>query len=86
MQRFQCLFACCLFTFSYALGKPTSSKGVLLDKIGDVSRHIQNYYVEPIPSDILTENAIRGMLSSLDQHSIYLSQKDAEILTTITNG
>ncbi len=43
-------------------------------------------YVTPPAEDKLIENAINGMLSSLDPHSSYMNAKDAEDMRTQTKG
>jgi carboxyl-terminal processing protease len=52
----------------------------------DVFERIRNSYVEPVDDKTLFENAIRGMLSSLDPHSAYLDTKDFADLQNATTG
>lgn len=47
---------------------------------------IRASYVEPVEDRTLFENAIRGMLSSLDPHSAYLDARDFEELQSSTSG
>ncbi|MDO8267237.1 MAG: S41 family peptidase [Moraxellaceae bacterium] len=47
---------------------------------------IRASYVEPVDDRTLFENAIRGMLSSLDPHSAYLDAKAFEELQNNTSG
>jgi carboxyl-terminal processing protease len=52
----------------------------------EVFERIRASYVEPVDDSTLFENAIRGMLSSLDPHSAYLDKKDYADLQTATTG
>ncbi len=52
----------------------------------EVFERIRASYVEPVDDRTLFENAIRGMLTSLDPHSAYLDKKDYEELQTSTTG
>jgi carboxyl-terminal processing protease len=52
----------------------------------EVFERIRASYVEPVEDRTLFENAIRGMLSSLDPHSAYLDKKDYEDLQQATTG
>ncbi|HEX6592955.1 MAG TPA: S41 family peptidase [Moraxellaceae bacterium] len=52
----------------------------------EVFERIRASYVEPVQDKTLFENAIRGMLSSLDPHSAYLDKKDFEDLQSATTG
>lgn len=52
----------------------------------EVFERIRASYVEPVDDRKLFENAIRGMLSSLDPHSAYLDSKDFEDLQNATTG
>ncbi|MFN3587118.1 MAG: S41 family peptidase [Moraxellaceae bacterium] len=52
----------------------------------EVFERIRAVYVEPVDDRTLFENAIRGMLSSLDPHSAYLDSKAFEALQSSTSG
>lgn len=52
----------------------------------EVFERIRSSYVEPVDDRTLFENAIRGMLSSLDPHSAYLDDKDFADLQSSTSG
>ncbi|HCT40716.1 MAG TPA: peptidase S41 [Moraxellaceae bacterium] len=52
----------------------------------EVFERIRASYVEPVDDRTLFENAIRGMLSSLDPHSAYLDTKSFEDLQNNTSG
>jgi carboxyl-terminal processing protease len=47
---------------------------------------IKRFYIEPVKDETLFENAIRGMVSSLDPHSSYLDVDDIKDLQTATSG
>lgn len=47
---------------------------------------IKNYYVTPVTDQKLFENALRGMVSGLDPHSIFLDADDLEDLRSATRG
>ncbi len=53
---------------------------------GDVFERVRAQYVTPPAEDKLIENAINGMLSSLDPHSSYMNAKDAADMQTQTKG
>lgn len=47
---------------------------------------VRRLYVDELPDDQLLENAIEGMLSRLDPHSDYLTEKEYENLDILTSG
>lgn len=47
---------------------------------------IHKYYIEPVKNSKLFDDAIRGMLSGLDPHSSYLSEKDLKALQIAATG
>lgn len=47
---------------------------------------IKNYYVKPVKNNKLFDNAIQGMLTSLDPHSSYLDEDAFKELQTSTRG
>jgi len=53
---------------------------------GEVLERVQKQYVTPPNEEQLIENAINGMLSSLDPHSSYMNAKDAEDVRTQISG
>ncbi|MDZ7822881.1 MAG: S41 family peptidase, partial [Ahrensia sp.] len=53
---------------------------------GDIFERVRSNYVEVPEEKSLVENAINGMLSSLDPHSSYLNADDAEDMRTQTRG
>jgi carboxyl-terminal processing protease len=68
----------------------TEEKAVLplneLRTFADVFNQIRVAYVEEIDDKTLLEHAIRGMLTGLDPHSVYLDAEDFDDLQTSTNG
>jgi carboxyl-terminal processing protease len=52
----------------------------------DVFERIRQSYVDPVADKVLFENAIKGMLSSLDPHSAYLNKDDYQELKAQTSG
>lgn len=68
---------------------PPSSARLPLDDLRifvEVFERVRASYVEPVDDRTLFENAIRGMLSSLDPHSAYLDSKDFGELQDATTG
>jgi len=53
---------------------------------GDVFERVRAQYVTPPDDKSLVENAINGMLSSLDPHSSYLNQEAAQDMRVQTRG
>ncbi len=58
----------------------------LLDQVGRVLEIVENDYFEPVDRSLLVEGALRGMVSSLDPHSAYLSAQDFQIFQGDTEG
>jgi carboxyl-terminal processing protease len=57
-----------------------------LSIFGDVFERVRAQYVTPPDEEKLVENAINGMLTSLDPHSSYMNSKDAEDMRSQTKG
>jgi len=57
-----------------------------LDLFGDIFERIRSSYVEEIDEEKLIENAISGMLSSLDPHSSYMAPEDFSTMQVQTRG
>jgi carboxyl-terminal processing protease len=57
-----------------------------LNLFGDVLERVRNDYVEPPNEKDLIENAINGMLSSLDPHSSYMNPKSFRDMQVQTRG
>jgi carboxyl-terminal processing protease len=54
--------------------------------IKDVIEEINNNYADDITKEKLEEGAINGMLSMLDEHSIYINQEEFEAFNQTTRG
>jgi carboxyl-terminal processing protease len=74
----------------YSVTQPAEAAGAStyreLSIFGDVFERVRAQYVTPPKEDQLIENAINGMLTSLDPHSSYMNSKDAEDMRTQTRG
>jgi carboxyl-terminal processing protease len=57
-----------------------------LDLFGEVFDRVRADYVTPVSDESLIEDAINGMLTSLDPHSNYLSEKDFNDMKVQTRG
>lgn len=57
-----------------------------IQRFSTVIMQIKRYYIDSIKDDTLFENAMRGMVSSLDPHSSYLDEEDLKDLQTATTG
>ncbi|WP_439872497.1 S41 family peptidase [Rhizobium leguminosarum] len=74
----------------YSAGVPAEAAGSStykeLSVFGDVFERVRAQYVTPPDDEKLVENAINGMLSSLDPHSSFMNAKDANDMRTQTKG
>jgi carboxyl-terminal processing protease len=57
-----------------------------LNLFGDVFERVKNDYVREVKDNELVENAINGMLTSLDPHSSYLNPKNFSDMQVSTRG
>ena len=57
-----------------------------LNLFGDVFERVKNDYVREVPDSDLVENAINGMLASLDPHSSYMNPKNFSDMQVQTRG
>ncbi|MGH1403133.1 MAG: S41 family peptidase [Alphaproteobacteria bacterium] len=57
-----------------------------LNLFGDVFERVRAQYVEEVDDKTLIENALNGMLSSLDPHSSYLSEENFNDMKVETKG
>jgi carboxyl-terminal processing protease len=74
---------------SFAAREDDNPEGIPLNKLHEfaqVINQIQTYYVEEVSDDVLFENAIQGMVNSLDPHSAYLDESDFDDLKISTSG
>jgi carboxyl-terminal processing protease len=51
-----------------------------------VARVVQRNYVEPVSSEELTKDALKGMLTRLDPHSDYMDQDQYQQMNAVTRG
>lgn len=89
------LIAICLFSLqqhTWAAEAPAKTPPVQvlpltdLRTFVDVFERIRQSYVDPVEDKVLFENAIKGMLTSLDPHSAYLNKDDYQELKAQTSG
>jgi carboxyl-terminal processing protease len=88
MRRFAYLSAAS-FLFAGAAGMAWAEKEDVYDMLNlfsDVFQRVRTDYVEPVNDKDLIEAAINGMLSSLDPHSSYLSEKNFKEMEVQTKG
>jgi carboxyl-terminal processing protease len=57
-----------------------------VQRFSNAISEIKKYYVKPVDDKELFDNAIRGMVGSLDPHSAYLDQDEYQDLQTSTTG
>lgn len=57
-----------------------------VQRFSNAISEIKKYYVKPVDDKELFNNAIRGMVSSLDPHSSYLDEEEFKELQTSTSG
>ncbi len=57
-----------------------------LTLFADVLERVRADYVDPVTDEKLIENALNGMLSSLDPHSSYMNKKEFQDMQTQTRG
>jgi carboxyl-terminal processing protease len=57
-----------------------------LDLIQRTMKEVEKSYVEPVTSNDLTTNALKGMLTRLDPHSDYMDEREFHDLMATTSG
>ncbi len=57
-----------------------------LNLFGEVFERVRANYVDPVTDKALIEHALNGMLSNLDPHSSYLTEKDFQDMQVQTKG
>lgn len=57
-----------------------------VQRFSNAISEIKKYYVKPVDDKELFDNAIRGMVGSLDPHSAYLNEEEYKELQTSTTG
>ena len=70
----------CLTAYSISANDNQSRKLLMVQRI------IENFYVDSIDSEKITEEGIRAMLHTLDPHSTYSDKEETKELTTPLNG
>ncbi len=75
-----------LYSLSSSASAANGSTYRDLSIFGDVFERVRAQYVTPPDDTQLVENAIKGMLASLDPHSSYMNPKEAEEMRTQTRG
>lgn len=74
-------------TWTYTLSKERVPDGFRsLEKFAEVYNIVKSQYVENPEDSVLVEGAIKGMLESLDEHSMYLSAKEFKDMQDDTRG
>jgi carboxyl-terminal processing protease len=79
-------FAAALAILPAAHGSADNSAYKQLDLFGDAFERVRANYVRPVDESQLVDNAIEGMVSSLDPHSSYLNPKQFADLKVQTSG
>lgn len=85
------LMACAMLAFSPACAAENDAPDnaetyEMLNLFGDVFERVRQDYVEEVSDQELIENAINGMLTSLDPHSGYLSERNFKEMQVQTRG
>jgi carboxyl-terminal processing protease len=73
-------------TRTYSATTPNSEIYRQLDLFGDVLERVRNEYVDKPDDAQLIDNAINGMLASLDPHSSYMNPKNFRDMQVQTRG
>lgn len=86
------LFSCSFFTFFFLIPNSFSAENSFnlnktsLKKLEEVFTIIKNDYVYKVSEGELIDNAINGMLASLDPHSRYLNEAEYKEMQLYTTG
>src|SRR6202012_6274315 len=76
-----------IFAFvTTSLAEKGSDPYDLLNLFGEVFQRVPTDYVEPVKDSDLIENAINGMLPSLDPHLSYMNEKSFKDMQVTTKG
>ncbi len=57
-----------------------------ITKYGQVLFYLNNYYLDTLSNDKITDEAIKSLISSLDPHSSYISAKDVKAMNEPLEG
>ena len=79
-------FAAAVMLFPVAHGAADNSAYRQLDLFGDAFERVRADYVRPVQESELVDNAIQGMVSSLDPHSAYMNAKQYADMQITTRG
>ena len=71
---------------SMAADATGGSSGSDLALIQDAMRQVQQSYVVPVKPDQLVDGALKGMLTRLDPHSDYMTEREYRELISTTSG
>ena len=75
-----------LFALPQAQGANDASAYSQLDLFSDAFQNVRDKYVRPVKDSELIDNAIQGMVSSLDPHSSYMDAKAYGDMQVTTKG
>ncbi|MEN7550659.1 S41 family peptidase [Rapidithrix thailandica] len=64
----------------------TKKVNVSVRKFGDILNYIQEYYVDTVDINELTEYAIKQMFTKLDPHTVYIPKEDTELVNSQLRG
>jgi carboxyl-terminal processing protease len=63
-----------------------SATRIIESLLPEIMEKIRQDYIEPVDEQKLAEGALNGLLTTLDPFSVYLNQKDFQLLTDATKG
>lgn len=95
MNKRSLLFVLLLVTFFifqtsiYAQQRDNNAKQDVsgaITKLGQTLYYLNNYYLDTLSYDKMTDNAIKSMLSQLDPHSSFISAKDVKAMNEPLEG
>lgn len=72
--------------FSFWIGLSVQAQMNPKIKLQDALKLIQDNYVDPVNDEPVVDAAIKGMLSSLDPHSSYISREEVEAMNESMSG
>jgi carboxyl-terminal processing protease len=93
MKRFALVGSGMVAGFAIALGVMSAAHGAndttayrQLDLFSDAFERVRANYVRPVQDSELIDNAIKGMVTSLDPHSSYMDNKEYGDMQITTQG
>jgi carboxyl-terminal processing protease len=81
--QYSALALACSLSFAENAGGISEKQ---IERFATAITQVNHYYIKPVSYQQLFDNAIKGMLTSLDPHSDYLSPKDIKELQANTSG